>query len=221
MTSDEIRTVSARTLEKWHALPESEQTRIVMQAVYAACLHDSYIKRGNPAEYFGAAWIEIDERLNFACVIRINAARTKEGKSPATIGRIVNQLVRSMIMREHYARSKDFSGRVDVQHADDIDNQSNDNHNYNSNRIDQLPAPATAAEPEAFVFAEDSTIIKWVKAQSHIDQMIIRALLNWKTEKEIAAELGVSQSTISRHRTAMQGEMINNGYTRGYIKKGA
>ncbi len=198
------------TANEWAAMSEDEQIRMMSANIRKAAKNrirystgDRYLQYAEvPAfgcygahdfdEFLSETSARVIKSLKIDNLTAINERRAAKAKKPITLGSIVYRAASASIEAIYYQDSK---------HGAAYDYEISDGEGNTTSAMEMVASVKDNTESAAIFRAE---LKRFYKGQDEIGQKILALLVQYKTEREIAAEVGISNVAVHKRIVKMR-----------------
>ncbi len=198
------------TANEWAAMSDSEQVKMMSACIRKAAKNrirysteDHYLQYSEvPAfgcygphnfdEFLGETTIRVINSLDISKLTTTNERRAAKAKKPITLVSVVYRAASASIEAIYYQDSK---------HGAAYDYEISDGEGNTTSAMEMVASVKDNTESAAIFRAE---LKRFYKGQDEIGRKILALLVQYKTEREIAAEVGISNVAVHKRIVKMR-----------------
>lgn len=177
---------AAAIINEWNGLATQAQINFITACTFKIIKTQSTDTRQEINEIVNEAWLRITDNMTADRLTVINERRTAQGKTPTTLVGIVYNAARASIAAFSYSEKKHTAASVRT-----VKNQNGEEADY----IGTIAASGADTEATAILNVD---LQRFITSRDSTDRQIISGLMERKTERELAAVVGISAPAVHK-----------------------
>ena len=177
---------AAAIINEWNGLTTQEQINFITACTFKIIKAQPTGTRYEINEVVNEAWLRITDNMTADKLTAINERRAAQGKTTITLASIVYRAARASIAAISYSEKKHAAASVRTVKSED---------GKETDYIDTMTASGADTEAAAIL---KITLERFAASRDNIDQQIISGLMEQRTERELAAVVGISATAVHK-----------------------
>lgn len=173
-------------INEWNGLTTQAQINFITACAFKIIKAQPTGTRYEINEVVNEAWLRITDNMTTDRLTAINERRAAQGKAPTTLANIVYNAARASIAAISYSEKKHAAASVRT-----VKNQDGEEVDY----IDTMTSIGADTEAAAILNVD---IQRFIASRDSTDRQIISGLIERKTERELAAVVGISAPAVHK-----------------------